>query len=526
MVCSSHYLASAAGLRLLHAGGNAVDAAIGTAAVLGLVEPHMSGPGGDGFLMLHLGETGQIRCVNGTGPAPSRATRELFAERGIPTKGIRSVSVPGIVGAWLLAHAEHGSLPLETVFAPACEIAELGFPLSPKVAASLAVEAAAGSPICTHPASAAVYAPDGTPLQAGQICRNPDYARTLVRLTREGVDAMYRGPIGAALLELSREHDGLFEERDLHDFAAFWQEPISTTYRGHEVFEYPPSSSGHVLLQELNLIEHFPISSYGLLTPESIHVMVEAKKLAFADRERYLGDPDWVRIPLAGLLSKAYSAERVRLIREDRAATGIAAGRPDGAEETTCFCVADRFGNAVCQLQSIQTAWGSGTIVEGTGVLLNNRMTYWHLDPGHPDELRPGKRVRHTMNPYMVKKEGELVLVGGTPGADTQVQTNMQVISHVLDFGLNVQEAVEAPRWRHTQNGTESDYPHTCADELLLEDRFAAAVREGLAQRGHVIRRLGDWAATGSEQMIQRDPATGVLAGGSDPRRDSQALAW
>jgi gamma-glutamyltranspeptidase/glutathione hydrolase len=252
--------------------------------------------------------------------------------------------------------------------------------------------------------------------------------------------------------------------------------------------------------------------------------MVEAKKLAFADRERYLGDPEWVKIPLARLLSKEYAGERARLIVPGRAMPAPVAG--EAVEDTTSFCVADRWGNAVCQLQSIQSGFGSGLIVPGTGVLLNNRMTYWHLEPGHPDELRPGKRVRHTMNPYMVRRNGQLVLVGGTPGADTQVQTNMQVISHVLDFGLTVQEAVEAPRWRHTGNGTESEYPHTCADELLLEGRFPEATREALATWGHSPRLLGDWDASGSQQMIQLWPETGVLAGGSDPRRDGCALAW
>jgi gamma-glutamyltranspeptidase/glutathione hydrolase len=526
MVCTSHFLASAAGLQVLHAGGNAIDAAIAAAAALGLVEPHMSGPGGDGYLMLHLAAEQRVRCVNGTGPAPSRATRELFAEAGIPGKGIRSVSVPGIVGAWLLAHEEHGSLPLEQVFAPAREIALEGFPVTPKLAASLAGEAAGGSPIAQHPASAAVFAPTGAPLRAGELCRNPDYARTLELITREGVEGFYRGPFAAAMLEFSARRDGLFEPEDMRDFAAFWQEPIATDYRGWEVLEYPPNSSGHVLLQELNLIEGFDIRGMGYLSPQSIHVMVEAKKLAFADRERYLADPDWVRVPIAGLLSKEYAAERARLIDPRRAAVDVLAGQPEAHEETTCFCVADRWGNAVCQLQSIQSGWGSGLVLDGTGVLLNNRMTYWHLEPGHPDELKPRKRVRHTMNPYMVRRDGRLVLVGGTPGADTQVQTNLQVISHVLDFGLNVQEAVEAPRWRHTQNGTESEFPHTCADELRLEGRYSAAVREELAARGHRIAVLGDWDASGSQQMIQRHPDSGVLAGGSDPRRDSAALAY
>jgi gamma-glutamyltranspeptidase/glutathione hydrolase len=525
MVCSGHYLASLAGMQTLQAGGNAVDAAIATAAALGLVEPHMSGPGGDGFLMIHWAERGEVRCVNGAGPAPSRATRALF-QAGIPYKGIRSVSVPGLVGAWTAAHEAYGTLPLETVFAPAREIAEEGFPISPKLAAALAGECASGSPLLTHAPSTAVFAPEGRPLRAGEVCRNPDYARTLRRIAREGAAAFYQGPLAEAMLRLSREQDGLFEPEDLSGYRAFWQEPIRTRYRGWEVLEYPPPSSGHVLLQELNLIEGFPIAAMGLLSPESIHLMAEAKKLAFADRERYLADPDWVSVPLRRLLSKEYAAERVRLIHPERAAADVSAGQVETAAETTCFCVADRWGNAVCQLQSIQSGFGSGLVVEGTGVLLNNRMTYWHLEESHPDVLAPGKRVRHTMNPYMVRKDGRLALVGGTPGADTQVQTNLQVLSHVLDFGLSVQEAVEAPRWRHTQDGTESEYPHACEDELILEGRFPEATRAALAGKGHRLKIIGEWEAAGSEQMIRLDPDSGVMTGGSDPRRDGCALAW
>jgi gamma-glutamyltranspeptidase / glutathione hydrolase len=510
-------------MRLLHAGGNAVDAILATAAALGVVEPHMSGPGGDGFLMLHSG--GEIRCLNGAGAAPLAVTRQLYSD-GIPYKGIRSVSVPGLVSLWLEAHASAGRRPLLQVFGPACELAEGGFPVSAKLAAALANEAAAGSPLFSHPASAAVFAPNGRPLREGEICRNPDYAQTLRKLAQDGPDAFYRGPTGERIVAFSRERDGLFASEDLDRQRTFWQAPISTTYRGCEVFEYPPPSSGHILLQELNLIEHFDVPELGYLTPESIHVMVEAKRLAFADRERYLGDPDHLRIPLDEMLSKDYAAQRVRLIEPNRAATNVEAGRFPGWEDTTCLCAADGEGNAACLLQSIQSAFGSGLIVDGTGVLLNNRMTYWHLEEGHPDELKPGKTVRHTMNPYMVRRGGKLALLGGTPGADTQVQTNLQVISHVLDFGLNVQEAVEAPRWRHTGNGTESEWPHTCVDELILEGRFPEETREALRRRGHAVRVIDDWEASGSQQMISLDPQTGVMAGGSDPRRDSAALAW
>ena len=339
-------------------------------------------------------------------------------------------------------------------------------------------------------------------------------------------------------------------EADFAQCRSRWEEPICTSYRGYTVYEAPPNSSGHVLLQELNLVEHFDLKALGCNTAESIHRMVEAKKLAFIDREAFLADPDFVDVPTEGLISKEYAKERVKLIHPDRVATSVQPGDPwkhqqdrskasiprklptasERKEDTTCFAVVDRWGNAVCQLQSLQSPFGSSLIAGDTGILLNNRMTYWHLEADHPDCLQPGKRVRHTMNPVMVFKEENgkrrLILVCGTPGADTQVQTNLQVITHVLDFGMTVVEAVEAPRWRHTQNPTESTLPHTCNDELILEGRFPEETRRGLARRGHGLNMIGDWEATGSEMMIQIDPETGALFGAADPRRDGYAIGW
>ena len=313
------------------------------------------------------------------------------------------------------------------------------------------------------------------------------------------------------MCSFSQQQGGLLSLKDLEDHHRRWQDPISTTYRGNTVYEAPPNSSGHVLLQELNLMETLDLQALGCNTTEAIHCMVEAKKLAFADREAYVADPEFVDVPIQGLLSKDYARDRAALIdpqrtsgrvgegdpwRYQQAGSAVRAGRqravtPD-REDTTCFCVVDRWGNAVCQLQSIQSAWGSSLIAGDTGVLLNNRMTYWHLDPGHVNCLQPEKRVRHTMNPVMVfSPSNDLVLVCGTPGADTQVQTNLQVITHVLDFGMTVAEAVEAPRWRHQQDPMESTLPHTCIDELQLEGRFPGGVREGLGRRGHTLNGFG-----------------------------------
>ncbi|HZA22634.1 MAG TPA: gamma-glutamyltransferase, partial [Dehalococcoidia bacterium] len=363
------------------------------------------------------------------------------------------------------------------------------------------------------------------------------------------------GPIAEAIVRFSQERGGLLNIKDLANCHARWQEPISTTYHGHTVYEAPPNSSGHILLQELNLVEQFDLRGLGCNTAESIHLMVEAKKLAFMDREAYVADPDYVDIPIKGLISKEYAQERARLIDPERAAASVQPGNPwnyqrgmpkAGAparsgirqeqEDTTCFVVVDRWGNAVCQLQSLQSGWGSSLIAGDTGILLNDRMTYWHLEEDHVDCLQPGKRVRHTMNPVMVFREGplsgngaprQLALVCGTPGADTQVQTNLQVITHVLDFGMTVAEAVEAPRWRNAQSPTESNIPHVCNDELLMESRFSEQALAGLSRRGHTLNMLEPWdGVTGREMMVQVDRDSGVLHGAADPRHDGYVVGW
>ena len=554
MVSSGHPLASQAGTAILQKGGNAVDAAIATAAALNVVEPLMSGVGGDGFIMVYQKATGRLGICNGTGAAPYAATRERFLPQGIPLNGILSVSVPGLVDAWLAAHEKYGRLTLAEVFAPAIDLAANGFPVSHVVARSIA----SNSLLCRFPTSQAVFTRDGAPLAPGQILYQRDLARTFQAIVDGGRDAFYQGEIAGAIIKFSQEQGGLLSLEDLAGCRCRWQEPISTTYSGHMVYEAPPNSSGHVLLQELNMVEQFDLKTLGCNTAESIHLMVEAKKLAFMDREAYVADPEYIDVPTEGLVSKEYSKERAKLIDPDRAAGQVQPGDPwlhqeagptgglvrartsagRQEEDTTCFAVVDRWGNAVCQLQSLQSAWGSGLIAGDTGILLNNRMTYWHLEPDHVDCLQPGKRVRHTMNPVMVFRDGKepgnsrspasrrLVLVCGTPGADTQVQTNLQVITHVLDFGMTVAEAVEAPRWRNTQSPTESAVPHVTEDLLHMESRFGGGVRAGLERRGHRLNVIGAWNASGSEVMIQVDTESDALLGAADPRRDGYAIGW
>ena len=569
MVCAGHPLAAQAGISILQRGGNAIDAAIATAAALGVVEPLMSGIGGDGFIMAYLAGEDRLRVCNGTGAAPYAAAPERYRD-GIPMKGIMSVSVPGLLNAWLDVHETYGKLPLDEALAPAIALADDGFPVTHYLSAAIAGDAL----LCEFPTSKAVFtrSDSGTPLQPGDILRQADLALTLSSIAADGRDAFYRGPIGAAIVRFSDSQGGLLTLADLNDCRARWQEPIATEYRGHIVYEAPPNSSGHILLQELNIIRDYDLAAMGFGAPESIHLMVEAKKLAFADREAYVADPDYVNVPLEGMLSAEYARRRAAGIDPEQAAQSVkagdpwayqSAGRPAVAasaprrgprheqEDTTCFVVADREGNAVCQLQSIQSGWGSSLIAGDTGILLNNRMTYWHLDPDHVDYLQPGKRVRHTMNPVMVFRANaaappsgngidgnsggngstaprrQLVYALGTPGADCQVQSNMQVLTNLIDYGMTLQEAVEAPRWKHIQDGTESTVPHTAENRLLMESRFSDAAMRRLRAMGHPVHPLDAWdGVTGREMALYIDPDTGAIHGAADPRYDGYAVGY
>lgn len=555
MVCAGHPLAAQAGVSILQRGGNAFDAAIATAAVLGVVEPLMSGIGGDGFIMAYRASDDSLRVCNGTGAAPYAATVDRYRD-GIPMKGILSVSVPGLLNAWLDTHEAYGSLPLGDVLAPAIALADDGFPVTHYLSAAIAGD----SLLCQFPTSRAIFtrSDTGEALRPGDILRQGDLAQTLSSIAQQGRDAFYRGPIGEAIVRFSSEQGGLLTMDDLNDCSARWQEPISTDYGDYTVYEAPPNSSGHILLQELNVIRQYDMGGMEFGSSESIHLMVEAKKMAFADREAYVADPDYIDVPLAGMLSAEYAKERAAGIDRERAARDIAAGDPwryqaerrpaspagvgrrgprSEQEDTTCFVVADRAGNAVCQLQSIQSSWGSSLVAGNTGILLNNRMTYWHLDPGHVDCLKPGKRVRHTMNPVMVFQRGasgsngtggrRLTYVLGTPGADCQVQSNMQIITNLIDHGMTVQEAVEAPRWKHIGDGTESTVPHTAEERLLMESRFDAGVFRQLRAMGHPVHELDGWdGVTGREMVLYINPDTGAIHGGADPRYDGYAVGY
>jgi gamma-glutamyltranspeptidase/glutathione hydrolase len=520
-VAANHPLAAQAGLLTLQAGGNAVDAAVAVAATLSVVEPYMSGLGGDGFYHVHVQRTGEALVFNGTGPAPRAATPARYAA-GIPLAGALAASVPGSVGAWGALHQRLGRRPWASLFEAAVHYAREGF------GATRACRHFTGEHVASLGAdrrSAAVFLRHGPAPAAGSPIVQPDLARTLEQLAGEGAETFYRGALAKRLAAGCREAGALLTADDLTAFRPEVQEPIALEYRGYTVREAPPNSMGWVLLQELGIVEHFDLAAMGALSADLVHTLVEAKKLAFADRERWAGDPRFADVPLGELLSAGYLARRAAEIDSKRAAPARARVAA-AAGDTTYFCVVDGEGNAVSGIQSLNSAFGSGVTAGDTGILLNNRMTPWHLEAGHPNRLAPGKRVRHTMNPAMVFRDGELWAVLGTPGGDYQVQVNLQILTAMIDLGYDPQQAAEMPRWSSTQPGQEANWPHDCPDALNLEARFPDEVRADLASRGHPVVALGELDGPCSVEIIRRDAATGMLTAGSDPRRDGWALAY
>jgi gamma-glutamyltranspeptidase len=520
-VAANHPLAAQAGLLALRAGGNAVDAAVATAAALAVVEPMMSGLGGDGFYHVYQQSTRRAVVFNGTGPAPQAATPERYAA-GIPRIGPLSVSVPGTLAGLDMMHREFGRLPWQDLFAEAISLARDGFGAT-RAYCHFADDHR--ETLMVDPRAAAIFLAGGEAPPLGAPIVQPDLARTLEEIAADGADSFYRGRLARRLAAGLEAAGCLVRERDLAAFTAEAQPPIAIDYRGYTVLEAPPNSTGCVLLEELKIVENFDLAGMGLLSADMVHALVEAKKLAFADRERWVADPRSLEAPLERLLSADYAAGLAARIDMHRATPTRAAPEAAAAGDTTYFCTADGEGNAVSGIQSINSGFGAGVVAGDTGILLNNRMAYWHLEPGHPNRLAPGRRVRHTMNPPIVLKDGALWCVFGTPGADNQVQINLQVLTAMVDFGIDPQQAAEMPRWTSNVPGQYANWPHDGADALTIEQRFAEEVRRELARRGHPVATVGDLDGPCSVEIIRRDPA-GMLLAGSDPRRDGWALAW
>jgi gamma-glutamyltranspeptidase len=515
---ANHPLAAQAGLLALRAGGNAVDAAVATALALSVVEPMMSGLGGDAFYHVFDAKTGKAVVFNGTGPAPRAATPERYAA-GIPRTGPLSVSVPGMLAGLDAMHRTYGTLPWAQLCAEAIRLARDGFGATPNY------RHFAGEYLATLQVdgrSIATFLRDGAPPRVGALILQPELARTLEEIAADGAESFYRGALARRLGKALPECGTLIGEADLAEYEAETQEPLAIDYRGLTILEAPPNSTGFVVLEELKILENFDIGRMGLGSADLVHVMVEAKKLAFADRERWGSDLRTIQPPFEELLSAEYCSRLAAHIDMKRAAPTHSIA--DAAGDTTYFCTADGDGNAVSGIQSINSGWGSGVMAGDTGILLNNRMAYWHLDPGHANHLRPGRRVRHTMNPPLALKDGKFWGVFGTPGADNQVQINFQIATAMIDFALDPQQAAEMPRWTSMVPGQYANHPHDGADVLTMERRFPEEVRRELARRGHPVNTVGDLEGPCSVEIIRRDGD--MLLAGSDPRRDGWALAW
>jgi gamma-glutamyltranspeptidase len=514
-VVADHPLAAAAGMDVLRRGGNAVDAAVTMAAVLAVVRPHMNGVGGDAFLLIHEGRSGRVRAVNGSGRAPAAATPAVLRELGyaaMPDTGLHSVTVPGAVRAWAEALRRHGTIPLDDALAPAIRYAEHGFAVSEKLAADIA---SSRRRLESDPALAAVFLPAGVPPAAGSLLHQHDLARTLRQIAREGADVLYIGDIAQRIDRFMLAAGGLLTIADLAEHSTLWQEPIATRYAGYRVLGFPPNSQGLALLLQMNLAELYDLEAMGHNSAAYVHTLVELKKLAFAERDRYVTDPSFAEIPLDRLLSKEHARELVDRFRTMPAAAADSA-RTEGDGDTVFLGVVDRHGNAVALIQSLFSSFGSGRMVPGTGIVLHNRGALFSLDEDHVNVLAPGKRTYHTLAPAMaLRPDGTLYMVFGTPGGDGQTQTLLQVFNNITLFGMTAQRAVEAPRWRSLMDGT-----------LQVDAGMPQAERDRLTALGHQLQlQETPSPALGGAQVIVITNA-GARAVGADPRREAYGIAW
>ncbi len=524
MICSNSPLAAGVGLQVLHDGGNAFDAALAVAAVETVTVVPMCGVGGDSFVLLYDAATQSVTGVNSSGVAATGATGEYYRRQGyrtMPLEGPHAVSVPGEVAAWEVIHQRFCTQPFARLLEPAIGYAQEGFPIPPGIGRNFASNAAK---LAQFPSTAAVFMPRGTPPAEGDILVNTDLAGTLRIVADGGADAFYRSAFTRRLVAGLRVGGGLFTEADFAGHQAEVYEPIATTYRGHTVYQTRPPSQGFLLLEMLNLIEGFDLGTLAWQSPEAIHLMVEAKKIAYADRNRVAGDPRVVDWPLDELISKAYADACRSEIFPDRVNANLAVLQPaemDG--DTTYFCVADGAGNAVSWIHSLSHAFGSGYVAEGTGVVCNNRAGRgFRVTAGHPNEIQPGKRAMHTLNCYIVTQHGQPVIIGGTPGGDFQPQCGLQMLTALIDYGVDPQAAVEAPRWWSFPGTDPASLDHEM--EVRVEAEMPETTVRGLEALGHRVVRRQPGIYDGKVQLIVRDPARGVLMGASDPRGDGQAV--
>ena len=564
-VASMKAEATRAAERILEKGGNAFDAIVAGQAVLGIVDQAMNGVGSDATILLYDAKTKKVYSVNAEAPAPRLATIEWYKEHNggkLPiSDSLLAGTVPAVVDAWYILLDRWGTMSFGEVLKEAIDLAENGFPVGDSLARAFTVPLAEKK-LRKYPSSVKLYYAHNRPPQAGEIFRNPDLARTLKRLVeaetqnkakgrhealKAARDRFYKGDIAREMAKFSEENGGLFRYEDFANYTAKVEEPISIDYHGYQIYKNASASQGPAELFALRILEGYDLKALGHNSADYIHTSVEATKLAFADRDKYLGDLDFIKIPYEGLLSKDYAAQRRAMIDKstasldfrpgtaekfasdktplDRPVKVTVAGDGDHDGDTSYIAAVDSSRNLITFTPSLHSAFGTGVVMGGLGFIFNCRGDYYKLEPGEANSLVPGKRPRSTLQGTLVMKDGQPHMVIGTPGADAQVLLTMQTLLNMIEFGMNVQQAIEAPKWL-TRAFPASPFPHTMyPGDLSVEARVPEAVRKELLARGHKLKIHGPWA-DGSLAAIVIDPKTGVISAGTDPRTEAYAWAW
>ena len=525
MAATSQPLATTAALEVMRRGGSAVDAAIAANAVLGLTEPTGSGIGGDLYAIVWDPKEKKLSGLNASGRSPRSLTLDHFTSRGmksIPAHGPLPVTVPGAVDGWFELHGRFGRLPMTEVLAPAIGYARAGFPVTEVIADGWQRNARV---LEKYPGFSATFMPGGRAPLAGELFANPRLAKTYETLAREGRDAFYKGDMARAIAAYMKENGGFLSYEDLAAHRSDWVDPVSVNYRGYDVWELPPNTQGIAALQMLKILEGFDLARMGYGSADYLHVLAEAKKLVFEDRARYYADPDFDPAPVEQLLSEDYARQRRAMIDMSRAATRYPAGEFPGARSDTVYLtVADADGMMVSLIQSNYRGMGSGMTPGDLGFILQDRGELFSLKPGHANVYAPGKRPFHTIIPAFVTRDGQPLMSFGVMGGDMQPQGHVQVLVNMIDFGMNLQEAGDAPRLRHDGSSSPTDEVMTDGGELALEPGFEPAVVAELQRRGHrLAKQRGDF---GGYQAIRRDPVTSVYAGASESRKDGHAAGF
>ncbi len=558
-VASMKAEATEAARRILDAGGNAFDAAVAGQAALAVTDFSLNGLGSDAVLLVYDSREKKVYSINAEPRAPKLATIEWYEKNNggkIPeSDGLLSGGIPGVVDAWYILLDRWGTMNFEQVLQPAIDLAENGFPLSERGASYIAES----KKILKYPTTVKVYLPNGRAPKAGEILKNPDLARTLKKLVeaerasssqgrrdalKAARDRFYKGDIAHDLATFSEANGGLFRYEDFAEYSAKVETPVSTNYRGYQVYKNPSASQGPTELIALNILEGYDLKALGHNTPEFLHTSVEAVKLAMGDREKYLGDMDFIKIPYDGLLSKDYARERRKLIDPANASLQLRPGTPAAntanldhpvhevlegnashSGDTSYIAVVDKDHNMVSFEPSLHELFGTGVVMGDTGILFNCRGDYYSLVRGEANALEPGKRPRSTLQSTLIMKDGQPYAILGSPGGDDQVMRTMQTLINMVDFGMNIQQAIEAPRWS-SRSFPASPFPHTMyPGDMSVESRIPEATRQALIGKGHKLRVTPPWSL-GSNGGIVIDSTTGVLSAGADPRVDAYAWAW